>query len=118
MQIPFNNPETRAVISWVLGRAGNKVTHAEGHGHALLLNEVTHPDLVLTNRTVCNGSFRSFCEQLRRRHPKVPVIMYSMDGSARDSEEALRSGISRYLTSPEELLDIARISATVIEQCG
>ena len=80
----------------------------------MLLSEVTAVDLVLTNRNLCKGCFRSFCEQIRRRRPNTPVVMYSMDASASEAEEALRSGISKFLTTPEEFLDIARISTSLI----
>jgi len=46
----------------------------------------------------------------------LPVVMYSMDVSAKEAEEALHSGISKFLTTPEELLDVAQVSASLISE--
>jgi len=111
-----NNPESRAIISHLLTRVGHRIINADGQHHAVLLSEVSQIDLVLTNRALCKGCFRSFCEQIRLRCPNTPVVMYSMDTSAKEAEEALRCGISKFLITPEEFLDIAEISASMISE--
>jgi len=111
-----NNSECRAILSSLLSSLGHRIMHAEGQDHALLLSEVTQIDLVLTNRTLCKDCFRSFSEQIRRRRPSLPVVMYSMDVSAKEAEEALHSGISKFLTTPEELLEVAQVSASLISE--
>src|SRR6266700_1184188 len=111
-----NNSECRAILSSLLSSLGHRIMHAEGQDHALLLSKVTQIDLVMTNRTFSKDCFRSFSEQIRRRRPGLPVVMYSMDASAKEAEEALRSGISKFLTTPEELLDVAQVSASLISE--
>jgi CheY-like chemotaxis protein len=110
-----NNPESRALVSHLLTRAGHRIINADGQDHALLLSETNQIDLVLTNRTLGNGS-RSFCDQIRRRSPNTKVIMYSLDSSAEEAEEALRCGISKFLTTPEEFLDVAQISTSLLSE--
>jgi CheY-like chemotaxis protein len=111
-----NNPESRAIVSHLLTRLGHRIINADGQDHAVLLSEVTQIDLVLTNRTLCKSCFRSFCEQIRRRRPNTPVVMYSMDATVKEAAEALRSGISKFVSTPEEFLNIAEISASLISE--
>ena len=42
--------------------------------------------------------------------------MYSLDSSAKEAEEALRSGVSKFLSTPEELLGIAKIASEFIPE--
>jgi CheY-like chemotaxis protein len=111
-----NNPECRAIVSHLLGGRGYRIIHAEGQDHAVLLGEVTQVDLVVTNRAVFKNCSRSFTEQLRRRRPGLPLVMYSMDASAKDAEEAIRCGVSKFLSTPEEFLDLAAISASLMSR--
>jgi CheY-like chemotaxis protein len=111
-----NNPECRAIVSHLLGGRGYRIIHAEGQDHAMLLSEVTQVDLVLTNRAVFKNCSRAFTEQLRQRRPGLPLVMYSMDASAKEAEEAMRCGVSKFLSTPEEFLDLAAISASLISR--
>jgi CheY-like chemotaxis protein len=110
------NAEARAVLTLVLTQGGYQVSHADGQSHALLLVEVAHFDLVLINHALCLDSCASACQQMRRRHFRMPVVMYSANGRATEAKEALAAGVSRFLTRPEELLDVAEISAGLIEE--
>ena len=111
-----SNSESRAIISHLLTSGGHQITNAEGQDHALLLNEVNQVDLVLTNRALCKNCLRSFSEQLRRRHANLLIVMYSMNASAKEAEEAMRDGISKFLVTPEDLLNVAQTSAMLISE--
>lgn len=111
------NPEVRALVSFVLTQAGHQVSHADGQGHALLLVDIAHFDLIMMNRALCHDSLTSVCQQMRRRHSQMPVLMYSMDAGPVETINALGAGVSRFITTPEELLDVAEISTVLIRQC-
>jgi CheY-like chemotaxis protein len=111
-----NNPECRAIVSHLLKGRGYRIIHGEGQEHALLLNEATRVDLVLANSVQFRDSFRTFSQQLRRRRPELPLVMYSMGASAKAAEEAIREGVSRFLRTPQEFLDLAAISATLMSE--
>ena len=111
-----NNPDCRAIVSHLLTGRGYRINYAEGQDHALLLNEVTRVDLVLANSLQCRNSFRPFSQQLRRRRPDLPLVMYSMDATAKEAEEAMREGVSRFLRTPQEFLDLAAISASLMSE--
>ena len=111
-----NNPECRAIVSHLLKGRGYRIIHGEGQEHALLLNEATRVDLVLANSVQFRDSFRTFSQQLRRRRPELPLVMYSMGASAKAAEEAISEGVSRFLRTPQEFLDLAAISATLMSE--
>jgi CheY-like chemotaxis protein len=110
------NAEVRAILAHILTHAGYQITFADGQSHAALLLDIAHFDLLLLNHALCHESPKSFYHQARRRHSQLPVMMYSMHAGLIDSKEALSAGVSRFLTTPEELLNVAQISATMIEQ--
>ena len=111
-----NNSDCRAIVSHMLADPGYRIIHAEGQDHAVLLSEVTLVDLVLTNRLVGKIPLRLFSDQLRRRCPTLPVVMYAMDASAHEAKEAMHDGISRFLSTPQEFLDLAAISTSLISE--
>jgi CheY-like chemotaxis protein len=108
-----NNPESRAMVSHLLTRVGYQIVNAEGQEHAALLSEVTGFDLVVANRVLCKTA-QSLCEQVRRKNPNLPVVVYAMNAVAEEIQEAMCHGISKFLTTPEQLLDIAQVSASLV----
>jgi CheY-like chemotaxis protein len=111
-----NNQDCRALASHLLAGRGYRINYAEGQEHALLLNEVTRVDLVLANSLQCGNSFRTFSQQLRRRRPQLPLVMYSMNATAKEAEDAIREGVSKFLRTPQEFLDLASISANLMSE--
>ncbi len=109
------NPDVRALLSLVLSREGLQTTDADGCAHALMLSEVVHFDLVLVNKRSCFESVQHFCQQIRRRHSSVPVVMYLLNGMPAEAKQALDDGASVLITSPEQLLKAGAIANAAIE---
>ena len=108
-----DHAETRAIISLLLSRKGHHVTNVFAHGVAMVLAKSNRIDLFLINRGQ-SDSATSFCREMRTAFPEMPVIVYSTEANAAEKEEVLRAGALRYLGTPEEILDIAEISSSVI----
>jgi CheY-like chemotaxis protein len=109
-----NHQETHAIISHLLTHAGYQVVHAEGEAHALLLIEATLVDLILTNRSLCSNSVRSFCKLFESRHPHLPIVMYGITDSLEEIREATEGGASKFVNSADGLLKIAEMLANLI----
>jgi CheY-like chemotaxis protein len=109
-----NNADCRVIATQLLIAGGQRVIHAEGLNHGLLLAETTRFDLVIINRGVSQGSFRPFSVQLKRSSPCLPWVMYSLDGVERQADEALRDGAATFLGTVREFLNLAAISASLI----
>lgn len=108
-----DHAETRAIISLLLSRKGHHVTSVFAHGDAMMLAKSNRIDLFLINRGQSDAS-TSFCREMRTAFPEMPVIVYSTEAKPAEKEEVLRAGAVRYLGTPEEILDVAEISSSVI----
>lgn len=107
--------EVRAMLALVTSREGFQITNAEGCAHAAMLTEVTHFDLVMVNQAVCSEPVDRFCQQMRRRAAKLPVIMYSANATPAEARQALDQGVSEFITNAEALLDVGVIARRLLE---
>jgi CheY-like chemotaxis protein len=108
-----DHSDTRAIISLVLRRKGHHVTNVYTQADALMLAQSNPVDLFLINRGR-GDSAASFCREMRTAFPNTLIIAYSTAASPAEKEEVLRAGASRYLSTPEELMDVAEISSSLI----
>ena len=69
-------------------------------------------DLILLDVMLPDGSGRSFCEQLRRRGDRTPVLMLTAKNTPPDIIAGLEAGADDYLGKPFDLSELlGRISA-------
>jgi CheY-like chemotaxis protein len=108
-----DHADTRAIISQLLRRKGHHVTSVLAHADAIMLARTNRIDVFLINRGQADSS-TAFCREMRTAFPDTPVIVYSTEAKAAEKEEVLRAGAHRYLGTPEELLDVADISSSLI----
>jgi len=105
--------DTRAIIALVLRRRGHQVTCVYTQADAMMLAKSNPVDLFLINRGR-GDSAASFCREMRTASASTPVIVYSTVASAAEKQEVLAAGALRYLSTPDELLDVAEILSSVI----
>lgn len=70
-----------------------------------------HPDLVITDLSLPTGSGLDLIQQIRKLHPRLPILVFTMHDDAYHSEQALRAGANGYVTkyeAPEILLKALR----------
>ena len=108
------SPDVRALLSLVFSRDGLQTTGADGCEHALMLSEVVPFDLVLVNKRACVESMQHFCQQIRRRHSNVPVVMYSLNATPAEAKQALDEGASFFISSAEQLFEAGAIANAAI----
>ena len=108
-----DNPDTREIISLILRRKGHRVTTAFTQADGMMLARGSQVDLFLINRGQ-GDSAASFCRELHTAFPDTPVIVYSTAALPTEEDEVLRAGASRYLSTADELLDVAGISSSLI----
>jgi CheY-like chemotaxis protein len=108
-----DHSDTRAMISLLLSRKGHHVTSVFAHADAMMLAKSNRIDLFLINRGQGDSS-TSFCREMRSAFPDMPIIVYSTEAQSAEKDEVLRAGALRYLGTPEELVDVAEISSSVI----
>ncbi len=96
----------RTVFSDVLKRVGYQVKAVEdGHKAIKEVEEKTY-NLALVDLRMPKMDGIEILENIKKRKPQIPVIIYTAHGSITTAVEAMRKGASDYLNkpfSPEEL---------------
>jgi DNA-binding response OmpR family regulator len=103
---------TRREIRAACEQDGFQVLEAEAGGEAVRQVEQSHPNLILLEVTLPDGSGFDVCRELRKMDPTVPVIMMSPRSDEIDVVVALEIGADDYVTKPLRLRElVARITA-------
>lgn len=93
----------RAVLSFVLERQGHEVIIATNGREALRLFGEKQPELVMTDLVMPDKEGLETILELRRKHPRVPIIAMSGGGRANGADYlkmAKAMGANRTLTKP------------------
>ncbi len=113
------------LLSMRLHAAGYQVATATSAEAALSQLDVDRPQVVLSDVRLPGRDGLALFDEIRRRHPALPVILLTAHGTIPDAVEATARGVFGYLTKPydaRELLDkIAQavaLGAPATEQVG
>jgi DNA-binding response OmpR family regulator len=91
---------------------GYQVVEAEGGAEAMRQVEQSHPNVVLLEVTLPDGSGFDVCRELRKMDPTLPVIMMSTRSEEIDVVVALEIGADDYVSKPLRLRElVARMTA-------
>ena len=91
---------------------GYQVLEADGGADTMRQVEHSHPNLILLEVTLPDGSGFDVCRELRKMDPTVPVIMMSTRADEIDVVVALEIGADDYVSKPLRLRElVARITA-------
>lgn len=96
------------LLSMRLQSAGYRVSTAGSAEAALAQLDVERPQLVLSDVRLPGRDGLALFDEVRRRHPSLPVILLTAHGTIPDAVEATARGVFTYLTKPydgKELLD-------------
>jgi DNA-binding response OmpR family regulator len=103
---------TRREVRSACEQDGYQVLEAETGAEALRLHTSAHPNLVLLEVTLPDGSGFDVCRELRRSDPSSPVVMMSSRSDEIDVVVALEIGADDYVTKPLRLRELAaRVAA-------
>lgn len=96
------------LLSLRLGASGYDITTAASAEEALAQLERIRPQLVLSDVRLPGRDGLALFDEVRARHPALPVILLTAHGTIPDAVEATARGVFTYLTKPydaQELLD-------------
>jgi two-component system, NtrC family, response regulator GlrR len=96
------------LLSMRLGAAGYQVTAVGSAEAALGQLDIERPQLVLSDVRLPGKDGLALFDEIRSRHPSLPVILLTAHGTIPDAVEATRRGVFTYLTKPydaKELLE-------------
>jgi two-component system response regulator GlrR len=96
------------LLSMRLHGAGYQVSAVASAEAALARLEIERPQLVLSDVRLPGRDGLALFDEIRARHPSLPVILLTAHGTIPDAVEATARGVFTYLTKPydaRELLD-------------
>ena len=96
------------LLSMRLNSAGYRVSTAASAENALAQLQIERPQLVLSDVRLPGRDGLALFNEIRTRHPSLPVILLTAHGTIPDAVDATAQGVFSYLTKPydaKELLD-------------
>ena len=96
------------LLAMRLGSAGYQVTSVGSAEAALAQLDIERPQLVLSDVRLPGRDGLALFDEIRTRHPSLPVILLTAHGTIPDAVEATARGVFTYLTKPydaKELLE-------------
>jgi len=96
------------LLSMRLNAAGYRVTAVDSAEAALGRLDADRPQLVLSDVQLPGRDGLALFDEIRRRHPALPVILLTAHGTIPDAVAATARGVYTYLTKPydgKQLLD-------------
>lgn len=103
-----DDPDLLRLLSMRLTAAGYQISAVPNAEAALSQLAVERPQLVLSDVRLPGRDGMALFDEIRTRHPSLPVILLTAHGTIPDAVEATARGVFGYLTKPyepRELLD-------------
>ena len=103
-----DDPDLLKLLSMRLSASSYQVVTATSAESALDLLDVERPQVVVSDVRLPAQDGLALFDEIRRRHPSLPVILLTAHGTIPDAVEATTKGVYAYLTKPydaKELLD-------------
>jgi two-component system, NtrC family, response regulator GlrR len=101
-----DDPDMLRLLSMRLGSAGYQVTAVGSAEAALSQLDIERPQLVLSDVRLPGKDGLALFDEIRVRHPSLPVILLTAHGTIPDAVEATRRGVFTYLTKPYEAREL------------
>lgn len=106
-----DDPSLLRLLGIRLSAAGYHVESAKNAKIALGRLESFHPQLVISDLKMEGMDGMALFEQIRAKHPHIPVIIMTAHGTIPDAINATKQGVFSFLTKPfesKELLEIVQ----------
>lgn len=95
-----DDPVLREALAETMTIAGHTYLTAKDGKEALMLLEIHHPGVVLTDIRMDKLDGNQLLHEIQRKRPGMPVILMTAYGSVEDAVLAMRHGAVDYLTKP------------------
>ena len=95
-----DDPDLLQLLSMRLTAAGYRVTGVGSAEEALAHLDVARPQLVVSDVQLPGRDGLALFDEIRSRHPALPVILLTAHGTIPDAVEATARGVFTYLTKP------------------
>ncbi|MDO8479800.1 MAG: response regulator [Candidatus Rokubacteria bacterium] len=111
-----DDAEMRALLRDVLERDGFLVhEHSAGDGLVPLLEDWI-PDAIVLDTEMAGSNGLDLLPDIRRRHPRTPVVLVTAFGGSEVEAEALRLGAAYYMDKPFRVARLLEVLRAVVSQ--
>jgi CheY-like chemotaxis protein len=111
-----DNPVDRKLMGRLLEKVPDWQVETVSDGIAALEYLVDHPvDLVVTDLQMPEINGVELVRQVRKRYPKIPVLLVTAFGSERESLEGLQAGAANFSHKSRLSIDLVPTAKTVID---
>ncbi|MDB4982636.1 MAG: two component, sigma54 specific, transcriptional regulator, Fis family [Myxococcales bacterium] len=104
-----DNASMRILLRTLLARIGYRVTEAQDGVEAIETLRKQSFDLVITDLVMPRADGFEVLRRTRERHPRIPVIMLTAEGSISECVGAMRAGAFNFLTKPFQPDDLEAV---------
>ena len=106
-----DDPDMLRLLSMRLNGAGYHVTAVDSAEAALAQLDIERPQLVLSDVRLPGKDGLALFDDIRQRHPSLPVILLTAHGTIPDAVEATSRGVFTYPPSPSTARNCSTRSA-------
>lgn len=104
----------RLIVSEALSRAGFRVEQAQSVGGLERAISAHHPDLVVSDVGLPDGSLFEWLPRLKKRHPALPIVVMSAQNTFMTALRAAELGAHDYLAKPFDLDELVRLARAAL----
>ena len=95
-----DDPTVTEIVAAYLERAGFSALVAGDGLDALALDAANDPDLIVLDLMIPGMDGLEVCQRVRRRRPRVPIVMVTARGEEHDRIAGLEAGADDYVVKP------------------
>jgi two-component system response regulator AtoC len=103
-------------LSFALRAEGYEVHGAHTGSDGLAAADRVGPAIIMLDLRLPDMSGQQVLEFLKKRHPRIPVVMISAHGDTREAVRAVKAGAVDYLSKPFELDELFHVLAATLER--
>lgn len=96
------NEDVGRLIALMLEEKGYQVSTTQTVVETLRLAAAERFDLYILNDTYIDGDSLELCQQLRRTHPLIPVLLFSLDATGARRDSAIKAGAQYYVNKTSD----------------
>ena len=103
-----SNKDVGDLIALMLEQKGYSVESVQTVADCLKLAMTERFDLYILNDTYIDGESLELCRELRALDPVTPVLLFSLESSGPNREQALQTGIKIYQSKTSDFVSLVQ----------
>lgn len=111
-----DEPSLRMALGEIIKTWNHEPLLAEDISQALEIITTKHPDILLTDVFLPDGSGIDLMKKVKEEHSEIPVVILTGHGSIEDAVKAIHMGAENYLTKPVEPPRLKLIIEQLVEK--